>query len=120
MRTEKEKAAREGRPAPADAPPAPASAPAASAQPASSSAKPASAYSETRLRLQTPAGTIQKSFPVDSTLEEVAVAIAAESGVGAVQSFTQNFPRKTFRSGSDFQQTLKEAGLVPSAALIVQ
>jgi len=36
-----------------------------------------------------------------------------------VQTFTSNFPRKTWDQ-SDFGLSLKEAGLVPSAALIVK
>jgi hypothetical protein len=82
------------------------------------SSKPASAYTETRLRLQTPSGSVQKSFPVDTTLFEVAAALGAESGFEA-QRFVQNFPKKIFDQ-IDFGQTLKELGLVPSASLIVQ
>ena len=41
-----------------------------------------------------------------------------ESGLEA-ESFTQNFPKKVFAK-EDFGMTLKEAGLVPSAALIVR
>ncbi|KAF2840742.1 putative UBX domain protein [Patellaria atrata CBS 101060] len=80
--------------------------------------KPASAYTETRLRLQTPSGTVMKNFPVETTLFEVAHALNSESGL-EVQSFTQNFPKKVFDS-TDFGMTLKEAGMVPSAALIVR
>ncbi|KZF25693.1 hypothetical protein L228DRAFT_244579 [Xylona heveae TC161] len=110
LKAEAEKAKREGR-APAipvvEQPAAPPSTP-----------KPASAYTETRLRLQTPKGNVQKTFPVDTTLFEVAVAVGQESGF-EVQSFSQNFPRKVFDS-TDFGKTLKEAGLVPSAALILK
>lgn len=81
------------------------------------SSKPTSAYTETRLRLQTPGRSINKSFPTETTLFEVASALM-EEGV-EVKSFTQNFPKKTF-DGVDFGQTLKELGLVPSALLIVQ
>lgn len=80
--------------------------------------KKATEYVETRLRLQTPGGTITKSFPVETTLFEVAHAVAQENGT-EVTSFTTNFPKKTFDS-TDFGQTLKEAGMVPSAALIVK
>ena len=82
------------------------------------SSKKAADYAETRLRLQTPTGNIQKSFPVETTLFEVAHALSAEHGI-EVQNFTQNFPKKTFDS-TDFGMTLKEAGLVPSAVLIVR
>jgi UBX domain-containing protein 1/4 len=87
------------------------------AQPAAP-AKKAADYTDTRLRLQTPNGTVQKNFPVETTLFEVAHALAAENGTQA-STFTQNFPRKTF-DNTDFGMTLKEAGLVPSAALIVR
>ncbi|KAI9829770.1 MAG: hypothetical protein M1819_006007 [Sarea resinae] len=113
LKAEKEKAQRQGRvPQPEQTP---ASVPEPSALVAS---KPASAYTEARLRLQMPSGNIQKTFPVDTTLFEVAAALKQESGV-AVQSFAQNFPRKVFEQ-TEFGQTLKEAGLVPSAALIVR
>ncbi|KAH0543861.1 hypothetical protein FGG08_001900 [Glutinoglossum americanum] len=112
LKAAREKAAREGQALPQE--------PAVQRQPASSgSTKPASAYSESRLRLQLPSGTVQKSFPADTTLFEVAAALEQESG-SPVESFTQNFPRKTFNQGVDFGLTLKEAGLVPSAVLIVR
>jgi len=79
--------------------------------------KPASAYTETRLALQTPTGRITKSFPVETTLFEVAHALS-EDGL-EVNSFTQNFPKKVY-DRTDFGMTLKEAGLFPSAALIVK
>lgn len=80
--------------------------------------KPASAYTEARLRLQTSGGNIQKSFPAETTLFEVASLLSQEAGI-EVQSFTQNFPKKVF-DAVDFGATLKELGLVPSASLIVR
>ena len=80
--------------------------------------KPAAAYTETRLRLQTSGGNVLKSFPVDTTLFEVAAALSQESGVQAT-SFVQNFPKKVFDE-VDFGASLKELGLVPSASLIVR
>lgn len=80
--------------------------------------KPTSAYTETRLRLQTSQGSIQKTFRVNTTLFEVASALSQENGI-EIQSFTQTFPKKVF-DAVDFGATLKELGLVPSAALIVQ
>lgn len=88
-------------------------APAAPAAP-----KTAQDYKETRLRLQTPAGTVVKSFPVETTLFEVAHAIKEENGTEVV-TFMQAYPKKVF-DADDFGQTLKEAGMVPSAALIVK
>ncbi|KAK5660088.1 hypothetical protein OQA88_13557 [Cercophora sp. LCS_1] len=106
---EEAKAAREGR--------APAAAPAPVA-PVAVAPRPAAAHTEARLRLQTAAGNLQKTYPADTTLFEVAQQL--ESEIGAVTSFTTTFPRKTYQSGVDFGQTLKEAGLVPSAVLIVK
>ncbi|KAK4938922.1 hypothetical protein LTR28_009486, partial [Elasticomyces elasticus] len=118
LKAEQEKAARaaglpEGTILTGSSAPAPAPAPAAAAAP-----RAAPMHSEARLRLQTPSGNIMKTFSADTTLFEVAQAIGTENGT-QVSSFTQNFPRKVF-DGSDFGLTLKEAGLVPSAALIVQ
>lgn len=79
--------------------------------------KAASEYTESRLALQTSNGRVMKSFPVDTTLFEVVSVLEAE-GV-ACNSLTQNFPRKTW-DRVDFGMTLKEAGLVPSAALVVK
>ena len=62
---------------------------------------------------------MQKTFPAETTLFEVAQAVQSESGV-EVQSFTMTFPKKTFSGGIDFGKTLKEAGLVPSAVLIAK
>jgi len=56
---------------------------------------------------------------VDTTLFEIAQQLESETGA-AVSSFTMTFPRKTFEGGADFGKTLKEAGLVPSAVLIVK
>jgi len=71
------------------------------------------------LRLQTPSGASVKTFGVDTTLFEVAQAIEADGGV-AVSSFTMTYPKKVFEGSLDFGKTLKEAGLVPSAVLIVK
>ena len=88
-------------------------------QPAgATTSKPASDYKETRLRLQTENGTYQQRFDVNMCLQEVAVAVAADKGV-EVMAFQQNFPKKVF-DNVDFGMTLKEAGLVPSAALVVK
>jgi hypothetical protein len=109
LKAERVKAEREGR-APAE-PAAPAAAPAAN--------KPASAHTEARLRLQTSGGNVQKTFPADTTLFELAQSLEGENG-GPVESFTMTFPRKVFQGHLDFGKTLKEAGLVPSAVLIVK
>ena len=113
LRTEREKAQREGRappPAPADVPEPISSAPTTS--------KPASAYTETRIRFHTPSGNVMKTFPVETTLFEVASEISKELG-REVRAFIQNFPKKTY-DAEFFGETLKELKLVPSASLIVQ
>ncbi|KAF2759593.1 hypothetical protein EJ05DRAFT_474675 [Pseudovirgaria hyperparasitica] len=93
--------------------------PAAPAAPTKTTAPKSSAsYTEARLRLQTSNGTVTKTFPAETTLFEVAHAIAAENGVQA-SSFTTNFPKKSFEL-TDFGMTLKEAGMVPSSALVVK
>ncbi|KAH8671040.1 UBA/TS-N domain-containing protein [Xylariales sp. PMI_506] len=112
-KAEAAKAAREGR-APEPAPPA-AAAPAPAAPAAS---RPAAAHTEARLRLQLSSGNVTKTLPAETTLFEVAQMLQTENGV-TVTRFVMNFPRKTFE-GVDFGKTLKEAGWVPSAALIVQ
>jgi UBX domain-containing protein 1/4 len=109
-KAEREKALREGRAEPAVV--TAASLPQASKSSASSSA------SEARLRLQTPNGSISKTFPAETTLFEVAHSVKEETGM-EVKSFMTNFPKKTFDQ-TDFGQTLKEAGMTPSAALIVR
>lgn len=94
--------------------------PGAAAAPAAAAAatKVTANHSEARLRLQTASGNVMKTFPAETTLFEVAHALAEESGVQA-SSFTQNFPKKVWDQG-DFGMTLREAGLAPSAALIVK
>jgi len=59
-----------------------------------------------------------KTFPVESTLFEVVAALNKDDGV-EVQSFTQNFPRKTFDS-EYFGESLKDLGLTPSASLVTK
>lgn len=112
-KAEEAKAAREGK-----APPAASAAAAAPAAPAApSQPKSSASYTDARLRLQTPGGPVTKSFPAETTLFEVAEALKAEGT--SVESFTMTFPRKVFDT-SDFGQTLREVGLVPSGVLIVK
>ena len=113
LKAAKEKAEREGQ----AAPPGPATAPLPTTSGPVAS-KPASAYTETRLRFQTASGNIQRSFPVETTLFEVASAVSQDTGT-EVQSFVQNFPKKVF-DAVDFGASLKELGLIPSASLIVR
>jgi hypothetical protein len=89
------------------------------AAPVTAAARPAATHSEARLRLQTAGGNVMKTYPAETTLFEVAQALESENQI-RVESFTTTFPRKTFAAGVDFGQTLKEAGCVPSAVLIVK
>lgn len=111
LKNEREKAQRAGQALPPVTTAAPEPTPAATS-------KPASAYTETRLRLQTANGNFMKTFPVDTTLFEVAAALTEESGM-EVESFTQTFPRKVFNN-EFFGETLKDLKMVPSASLIVK
>lgn len=111
LKAEIEKANREGR---SSIP-----APDVVAAPVASSSGPKKEVTEARLRLQTNGGTVTKTFPVETTLFEVGIALEGDNG-GPVTSFTMTFPRKTFSGSVDFGKTLKEAGLAPSAVLIVK
>jgi hypothetical protein len=116
LKAEAQKAEREGRAPPPD----PSLAAAQSAQASASSAAPVKkAVTEARLRLQLASGTTMKTFPAEMTLFEVAQALESENG-GPVESFTMTFPKKIFSGSVDFSKTLKEAGLAPSAVLIVK
>ncbi|CAL3971265.1 unnamed protein product [Diplocarpon coronariae] len=114
LKAEAQKAEREGRAPPPDPS-------IAAAQASSSSAAPIAkkVVTDARLRLQTATGVVMKTFPAQTTLFEVAQALETENG-GPVESFTMTFPKKTFSGGIDFGLTLKEAGLAPSAVLIVK
>jgi hypothetical protein len=110
LKAEKAKAEREGRaiPLPTEAAPAPAVASRGTVN-----------HTETRLRLQMASGTTTKTYPVETTLFEVAQALEADNGA-PITSFTMTYPKKTFSGGADLGLTLKEAGLAPSAVLIVK
>lgn len=113
LKTEREKAERAGQALPAQ--PAPTAGPTTSGPVAS---KPASAYTETRMRFQTPKGNVMKTFPVTTTLFEVAAALKEQDDVD-VTGFLQTFPRKVFNN-EFFGESLKDLGLIPSASLVVQ
>jgi hypothetical protein len=109
-REEEAKAMREGKPLPNQTQ-APAAA--VAAPPAASGSSAATA----RLRFQSKNGVFVKAFPSETTLFEVAQQIQEDVG-GPIKSFTTTFPRKTYEA-VDFGQTLTEAGLAPSAVLVV-
>ncbi|KKA26957.1 hypothetical protein TD95_001051 [Thielaviopsis punctulata] len=110
IKAEQAKAAREGTTVPVAAAPAPAPAPAAA---------PRAPSNEARLRLQTSSGNIMKTLPAETTLFELAELIKSEAGI-SVTSFSTTFPRKTFEGSVDFGMTLKEAGFVPNASVVVK
>ena len=114
LKAEAQKAEREGRAAPADP-----SIAAAVQQQAIHAPAAKREVTEARLRLQLASGTVTKTFGAETTLFEVAQALEGENG-GPVESFTMTFPRKTFSGNIDFGKTMKEAGLAPSAVLIVK
>ncbi|KAH6696986.1 DNA-binding protein [Plectosphaerella plurivora] len=76
-------------------------------------------HAEARLRLQTAGGNIMKTFPADTTLFEVAQSLQSEHSID-VTRFETTFPKKSFQGDVDFSKTLKEAGMVPSCAVIVK
>jgi len=119
LKAEALKAEREGRPHPQD-PSLVAAQSAQSAAPSSSAGGAKKEVTEARLRLQTPTGVVQKTFPADTTLFEVGQALLDNMGGSEVESFTMTYPKKTFSGSVDFGKTLKEAGLAPSAVLIVK
>ena len=88
LKAEREKAQRAGQPVPTAAPAVIATTP-------STTSKPASAYTDTRLRLQTPQGNITKTFAVDTTLFEVASAVKEAQSGFEPSSFIQTFPKKS-------------------------
>ena len=53
------------------------------------------------------------------SLFELAQECAELNGGQPATSFTLTFPKKVFSGSVDFSKTLKEAGLVPSAVLVV-
>ena len=109
-KAEREKAQREGR----SIEPSPAVATTSTAP----AAPKANAHTQARLRLMTSSGNIQKTFPAETTLFEVAHTLAQENSL-TVSAFECTYPKKLFDT-TDFGMTLKEAGLVPSAVLNVR
>ncbi|KAG6211195.1 hypothetical protein E4U25_006913 [Claviceps purpurea] len=116
-KAEEAKAAREGRAPNPDvgASAAPSSAPA----PASAPTRPKADHSQAKLRLQTPSGNLIKTLTAETTLFELAQQVQQETGL-TVSTFATTFPRQVFEGHTDMSKTLKEAGLVPSAVLIVK
>jgi len=115
----REKAAREGK---AYVPTAGQSTPAASSSTSAlNSGVKGSDYKDTRLQIRLSSGgqPLTTTLPSNSTLREVAEFVAGQSLQYDVETvtFTMQFPRKQF-SRADFNKTLKDLGLTPSAVLI--
>ncbi|KAI1005329.1 hypothetical protein K3495_g2882 [Podosphaera aphanis] len=111
LKAETQKAIREGRPEP--------SITNIDASPANLPSTTSNAAKEARLRLQTPSKTLTKTLPAETTLFELLQQIETETG-DQISSFSTTYPKKTFSGAIDFGMTLKEAGLLPSAVLIVR
>ncbi|PPQ65157.1 hypothetical protein CVT24_011020 [Panaeolus cyanescens] len=111
----REKALRDGQPV-VDASAGPSQSPAAIAARAGSSKD----AKETRLqiRLSTGGAPLMNTFSSDAPLREVAEFVGGQSMADVDKvTFTQNYPRKTY-SASDFEKTLRDLGLTPSAVLM--
>ncbi|KAG5949468.1 hypothetical protein E4U53_005859 [Claviceps sorghi] len=113
-KAEEAKAAREGR-----APEPSAEASVSASASVSAPARPKADHSQAKLRLQTPNGNLIKTLAAETTLFELAQQVQQETGL-VVSSFSTTFPRQVFEGHTDMSKTLKEAGLVPSAVLIVK
>ena len=94
---------------------------AVAAPPATVAAAPAPAkdYDEARLQIRMPRGpAVTHSFPASAQLQSV-YEFLANHRPGAPFKLVQPFPRKVL-DGADRTKSLKDLGLVPSAALILQ
>lgn len=117
-RAAREKALRDGQPI-VDAQASASSTPTATAS--SSSGTSGRDFKDTRLQIRMAAGgtPYTTTLPSDATLREVAEFLAGQTLSVDVETvtFAQHFPRKTF-SRDQFNNTLRELGLTPSAVLI--
>ncbi|KAJ3041878.1 hypothetical protein HDV00_008582 [Rhizophlyctis rosea] len=99
----------QGIPEPAPAPTKPFAAPSVSS----------AGYDEARIQIRVPDGPpVTQNFPADAKLETV-YEFLAQQRPGATFKLLQTFPRKVL-DGAERSKTLKELGLVPSAALVLQ
>ncbi|TDL26623.1 hypothetical protein BD410DRAFT_783712 [Rickenella mellea] len=114
----REKALRDGTQIPST--PA-AAASASSSTPATTGSGGTKEYKETRLQIRLARGgqPLTTTLPSESTLQDVAEFVAAQSLSVDVDTvnFAMHFPRKQF-TRADFSKSLKDLGLTPSAVLI--
>lgn len=117
----REKALREGKPIVDSQSETNSGTPSSAAVASSSSGVAGKDFKDTRLQIRLASGgtPYTTTLPSDSTLHDVAEFVAAQTLSVSVDtvSFTQQFPRKTF-SRADFNKSLRELGLTPSAVLI--
>ncbi|KAI6023356.1 ubiquitin-related domain-containing protein [Pisolithus marmoratus] len=117
----REKALREGKPIVDSQSETNNATPSPAAAASSSSGVAGKDFKDTRLQIRLASGgtPYTTTLPSNSTLRDVAEFVASQTLSVSVDtvSFTQHFPRKTF-SSTDFNKTLRELGLTPSAVLI--
>lgn len=77
---------------------------------------PASSSLEARIRVRAPGGMWTGTMPADSTLNDVEKKMQSEGKAQSSLNFSTTFPRKVFTK-EEKQKTLRDLGLVPSAAL---
>ncbi|KAJ3008708.1 hypothetical protein HKX48_008383 [Thoreauomyces humboldtii] len=98
--------------------------PSASEPAAAQPAAPARSYNETRLQIRLPDGTaVTETFQADDSLEKVYAFLKSKSADNpppVPYKLLQTFPRKLLDGPSERAKSLKELGLVPSAALVAQ
>lgn len=76
-------------------------------------------YADARIQIRVTSGPpLTKVFSANDPLS-VVYEFCKQSGVAGDFKLMQTFPRKVL-AGADLSKTLKELGLVPSAALVVQ
>ncbi|KAJ3415688.1 hypothetical protein HDV05_004366 [Chytridiales sp. JEL 0842] len=73
-------------------------------------------YTEARIQFRTATGTLTHTFKADDTLEAVYTYVASQTGHSNFK-ILQTFPRKVLEERG---KSLRDLGLVPSAALVVQ
>ncbi|KAI6013577.1 ubiquitin-related domain-containing protein [Pisolithus marmoratus] len=114
----REKALREGKPIVDSQSETNNATPSPAAAASSSSGVAGKDFKDTRLQIRLASGgtPYTTTLPSNSTLRDVAEFVASQTLSVSVDtvSFTQHFPRKTF-SSTDFNKTLRELGLTPSA-----
>lgn len=101
--------------------PLPVAAPQPTPAPTSTITSPPKDYKQTRIQIRLPNGTaLTETFEKNEQLSAVRLFVQLkqeESGVASFGMMT-TFPRKVF-AGDDYDMTLEQLGLVPSATIMV-